>query len=105
MNIAIINGSECYAPFACLNTTGAPFTPSSLSYTVTDTTNNILVVPPTTLSVAQAGTITLSATVNTMNGASLTVEQRTVTLKIGIPGGSFQNVDTTYSIMRAPGTP
>ncbi len=105
MNISILNGSECYVPFAALNVSGAPFTPSSLSYTVTDTTNNILVVSPTTVPIQQAGTITLSATVNTMNAASLTFEDRTVTLKIGIPGGTYQNIDTTYSILRAPGTP
>ncbi len=105
MNIAIINGSECYAPFACLNTTGAPFTPSSLSYQVFDTTNQIQVVPPTSITAAQAGTITLTATVNTMNAASATLEARTVVLKIGIPGGTYQNVETGYSLLRAPGTP
>ena len=105
MSIAILNGTECYAPFSCLNTSGAPFTPSTLSYQVTDTTNNILVVPPTTMTAVQAGTLTLTSTVNTMSANSVGVENRMLTMKIGIPGGTYQNIDTTYSILRAPGTP
>lgn len=103
--IAITNGSECYVPFSCLDVNGVAFTPSSISYQLWDTTNSIQVVPSKTLSPAQSGTITLDATVNTMNAASTKVENRTVTVKIGIPGGTFQNLTVSYALVRAAGTP
>ena len=105
MTVAVINGSECYIPFTCVDTSGNPFTPTSISYQVWDTTNDIEVLTPTTFPAAQTGTITLAATVNTMNAASATLEQRTATVKIGIPGGTYQNLVATYALMRAPGTP
>ena len=105
MTVAVVNGSECYVPFSCLDTSGNAFTPTSISYQVWDTTNDVEVVPATAVSVAQSGTITISATANTMNAASLTIEQRTVAVKIGIPGGSYQNLTTTYALIREAGTP
>jgi len=103
--IAIINGSECYAPWECLDINGNPYTPTSLSYEVWDTTNNINVVTSTVVTPAQSGTITLNSTVNTMNAASYQTEQREVIIKIGIPGGTFRNVPAYYSLLRQPGTP
>lgn len=103
--IAIVNGSECYVPFACLDATGVAFTPTSISYQVWDTTNNVEIGTATTVTPAASGTITLDATVNTMNAASTKVENRTVTVKIGIPGGTFQNLTAQYALIRAAGTP
>ncbi len=103
--IAIVNGSECYVPFACLDTAGVAFTPSSISYQVWDTTNDVLVAGPTSVSPAQSGTIVLDATINSMNAASGKVENRAVTVKIGIPGGTFQNLTAQYALIRAAGTP
>ena len=105
MTIQVVNGSECYAPFSCLDTSGVAFTPSSLSYQVWDRTNRIEVVPPTTVTAAQTGTITLDSTVNTMSPSSVTFEERRLTLKIGIPGGSYEILETTYTLVRYEGTP
>lgn len=105
MNHTIINGSECYAPFVCKDTTGWPFTPSSLSWQLWDTTNNIEIVPPTSITPVQSGTVTVSASQNVMNAASTLYEGRTLTLKVGIPGGTFENVVANYTLVRAAGTP
>ena len=108
MSIAILNGSECYVPFSCLDVSGSPFTPTSISYQVwnnTNPNNPIQVVPSTPVSPAQSGTITLDSTTNTMNTLSPALENRVVTVKVGIPGGSFENLTATYSLIRAPGTP
>lgn len=105
MTIAVLNGSESYVPFNILDTSGNPFTPTSLSYQVWDTTNNLSVVPPTGISPVQTGTITLDSTVNTMNAASALIEQRRVVLKVGIPGGSFENLEIDYLLNWSPGTP
>lgn len=105
MTVAVTNGSECYIPFTCQDSAGNAFTPTSISYQVWDTTNDVEVVAAGSVSPAQSGTITLDATVNTMNAASLTIEHRTVTVKFGIPGGTFQNVPTEYAILRRAGTP
>ena len=47
MTVAVVNGSECYVPFSCLDTSGNAFTPTSISYQVWDTTNDVEVVPAT----------------------------------------------------------
>lgn len=103
--ISIVNGSECYVQFSIFDLDGEPMTPSALSYQVWDTTNNIEVVPPTAVTPEQSGSITLSATANTMNAASTSAEQRQVTLKVGIPGGSYENGIAVYTILRKAGTP
>ena len=105
MTIAVLNGSECYAPFSCLDVNGNPFTPTSISYQVWNITNQVQVVPSTPVIPAQSGAITLDSTANTMNALNATLENRIVTVKIGIPGGTFQNLTATYSLIRAPGTP
>lgn len=101
----VTNGTECYANFACKDTTCWPFTPTSLSYQVWDTTNGVQVVPPTDLAPVQSGSITITASQNVMNAASTQLEARTVTLKIGIPGGTFENVLANYTLKRGAGTP
>ena len=105
MTIAINNGSECYVQFNCLDVYGNPFTPTSVSYQVFDTTNNLQVVSETSATPAQSGIITLTSTVNTMNAASQYTENRTAVVKIGIPLGTFQNLRTTYALVRSVGTP
>lgn len=105
MTVAVTNGSECYVPFSCQDASGNAFTPTSVSYEVWDTTNNVEVVQSTSVTPAQSGTITLSASVNTMNAASAKIEQRTITVKFGIPGGSFQNLSVAYALLRRAGTP
>ena len=105
MTIAIINGSECYIPFSCLDVNGNAFTPTSIAYQVWDLTNDIEVVPPTTITPAASGTITLDSTVNTMNASSDKLEARMVMVKIGIPGGTEQNLPTRYNLLRKAGTP
>ena len=105
MTLAINNGTECYVPWSALTTSGAAYTPTSVSYQVWDTTNGIQVVPPTSVTAASTGTITLSATVNTMSALSSGIEAREVTVKLGIPGGSYENLTTAYTLLRKPGTP
>ena len=105
MAIAIVNGSQCGVQFECLDIYGNPFTPTSISYQVFDTTNNVEVVPETSVPNAQSGIITLDATANTMNAASQSTENRTVVVKIGVPLGTFQNLPTTYTLVRYVGTP
>lgn len=105
MNNTITNGSECYAQFKCLDVSGNLFTPTSLSYQVWDTTNNIEIVSATPVSPNQTGSITITASQNSMNVASTLYEARTITLKVGIPGGTFENVPSNYTLVRAAGTP
>ena len=105
MSIAIVNGSECYVPFSCLDVNGNPFTPTSIAYQVQNATQNVVVVPETSFPAAQTGFITLSSTVNTMNVLNKVSENRVVTVKIGIPNGSYQNLATTYTLLNYPGTP
>lgn len=104
-SIAIVNGSECYVPVTFADSLGNAYTPTSITYQVWDLTNGIEVVPPTTVTAASSVTITLDATVNTMNTKSSGIEDRQVTVKAGIPGGSYRNLVTTYSIIRRAGTP
>lgn len=101
----VVNGTECYAQFACKDINNWPFTPTSLSYQVWDTTNDIEIVPPTPIAPIQSGSITIDSTQNTMNAVSTQYEARTITLKVGIPGGTFENVPTNYTLVRAAGTP
>lgn len=105
LSIQITNGTECYVNWTCKDVNGLLYTPTSLSYQVWDITNNIEVVGPTNVAPAQIGTITLSSTVNTMNTASTTWEARQVTVKVGIPGGTYRNDIATYNILRKAGTP
>lgn len=101
----VVNGTECYANFACKNVTGWPFTPTSLSYQLWDTTNDVEIVPSTNLAPVESGIITIIASQNVMNALSTQLEARTITLKVGIPGGTFENVVANYTLIRAAGTP
>jgi len=101
----INDGSECYVDAEFFDVNGDPYVPSSLEYRVDDLTNGISVLPWTPISVAQEVTITLPTTVNTMNAQSPRRERRQFLLQVGIPGGTFQFVDTTYALVRRVGTP
>ncbi len=103
--LSINNGSECYVVWSCNDINGNPYTPSSLSYQVWDLTNDREVVSSTPITPTQTGTITLNATVNTMLLTSGAIERRQVTLKVGIPGGTFRNDVATYNILQQAGTP
>lgn len=102
----IINGSECYVNWTCLSVSGAQYTPSSLSYEVWNITNPsspVSVVGATSLTPSPTGTITLTATVNTMTEPN--TEYRQVTVRTGIPGGTFINNVSNYVLIEAAGTP
>lgn len=101
----VIDGSECYVDAEFFDVNGVPYVPTSLQYRIDDLTNGVAVLPWTTVSVSQQVTITLTSTVNTMNVLSKLRERRQFLLQIGIPGGTFQNADTTYALVRRVGTP
>lgn len=101
----LINGTECYVDAEFLDINGIAYTPSSLQYRIDDLTNGVPVLPWTTVVPSQAVTITIPTTVNTMNVLSKLRERRQFLLQVGIPGGTFQNVDTTYALVRRVGTP
>ncbi len=106
---SIVNGSECYVNFACQQAgTLAPYTPTSLEYQVWNVTNPFVpvnVVQPTEVTPEASGIITLTSTVNTMASTSSTYENRIVTVKAGIPGGTYINSTIPYTLLRQPGTP
>lgn len=106
IEVAVVNGSECYLSASFLDVNGNPYTPSSLSYRVDDLTNGVNVVSDTPVTPTGAtAMITLSSNVNTMNAASAGTEERQVRLKVGVPGGSFRNDTIQYRLIRKTGTP
>lgn len=104
---AVVNGSESYCQAQFLDTNGNPYTPTSLAYEIDDLTNGVNVVPLTavTSQMASTMTITITATQNTMNAASKTIEERQVRLKVGIPGGTYRNDVVQYRLINKTGTP
>lgn len=105
MSLLIENGSECYVTYNAIDHTGVPYTPTSVSYQVWDSTTQTQIVTETAVAPQQTATITLSATVNTIQGTSLPFDQRVVTVKLGIPGGTYENLVSTYTIQNSFGTP
>ena len=106
LEVAVINGSECYCVASFTDLNGNPYTPSSLSYQIDDLTNGVVVLPSTVVPTpATTVSIPITASQNVMNALSEGVEERQVTLKIGIPGGTSRNDCITYRLVRKTGTP
>lgn len=99
------DGTECYPEITFIDADGNPYVPSSLSYRIDDLTNNVPVVPLTTLTPANVVRVTITSVQNTMNVASRLRERRQVLFVVGIPGGTTRYDDTTYSLVRRVGTP
>lgn len=113
-SLEVINGSVCYVSWKCLDVNGNPYTPTSLTYTVWNVTDNVQVGTEEALTPAQSGTLMLDSSVNTMSPANARTECRQVTLKVGVPGGQsqpgnpgsfFRNDVAEYVLVRKPGTP
>ena len=105
MILTITNGTECYAQYSFVDINGNSYTPTSLSYSVWDLTNNVNVLPYTSVTPAQSGTITLTSAVNTMSALSVNIERRQVTLQVGIPGGTYRYDTQVYNIVSSAGAP
>jgi len=101
----INDGSECYPQISFFDADNNPYTPSSLQYRIDDITNNLPVVPLTSLTPAQVVRVVVTGTQNIMNVASRLRERRQVLFVVGIPGGSVRYDDSTYSLVRKVGTP